>query len=118
MLKYLAPTFVIMSCAMHLFCCGIPLLLSVTSLATSLGISSGSVFEFEWFETIERELIILSGIILCVTIAAHMISRYLNCYEDAACCDTPCDNKKLISAYLLRGASLLYLVNLSTLLLV
>ncbi len=115
MLKYLAPSFVIMSCAMHLFCCGIPLLLSTTSLATALGISSGSLLEIEWFEAIEKKLIVVSGAILIATFAAQVISRRLNCYEDVGCCDKPCDDKKSISTYLFIGASFLYLVNLATL---
>lgn len=116
MLKYIAPSFIIVSCMMHMFCCGIPLLLSVTSLGTVLGISSASMFEFEWFEAIEHELFITSGTVLAATIIAHIISRRLNCYEDARCCDAPCDEKKSLSFYLLIGASVLYVVNLVTVL--
>jgi len=114
MFKYIAPSFVIMSCAMHLFCCGIPLLLSITSLATVFGISSFSVFEIEWFEVIEQELIVASGVVLLMTIIANVISQRLNCYEDVGCCDEPCGDRKSISTYLLIGASFLYLINLLT----
>jgi len=115
MLRYLAPSFVIASGVMHLFCCGIPLVLSITSLSAVFGFSSGSALELEWFEAIEQELMVVSGAILLATFAAQVMSRRLNCYEDAACCDSPCDGKKTISTYLLIGASFLYLINLATL---
>lgn len=108
MLKLIAPSLVIMSSAMHLFCCGIPLLLGVTGLTASFGISVAGAFDIEWFEAYEKQLLILSGVILCITVIAHVISGKLNCYEDAGCCDEPCDNKKSFSRYVLTTACVLY----------
>ena len=116
MIKFIAPSFVIISCLMHLFCCGIPLLLSVTSVTAMLGISSVSFFELEWLEAIEQELIIASGVVLFATIAAHIISKRLNCHGDAGCCDEPCDSKKSFVNRLLWFAGGLYLFNMVTLL--
>lgn len=117
MFKYLAPSLVIVGCVMHLFCCGIPLLLSLTSLASTLGIASGSMLGATWYQQIEQELVLTSGVILFWTLVAHMVSSKLNCQEDAGCNHAPCEEKKSLSFKLLLGASCLYLLNMLTLLL-
>jgi len=114
MFKYLAPSFVIMNGVAHLFCCGIPLALSVTGLAAAWGIFSGAMFEVAWFEVMEWPLMVVSGVVLAATIIAQAISRKVNCYEDVDCCDAPCNSRKSFDTYLLMGAGLLYLANLVT----
>jgi hypothetical protein len=117
MFKYVAPSLVIVGCLMHLFCCGIPLLLSLTSLATTLGLSSGSMLGAKWYQQIEQELVLASGVVLFFTLLAHLIGKKLSCGENGGCSSAPCDRKKSFSFKLLLGASGLYLLNMFVLLL-
>ena len=117
MLKTFSTFFVILGSLMHLFCCGLPLLLSITSLATTLGFSSLSIFEFEWFEPIENYVLIVMGIMLAATYLVNRSSKQIDCTEDGLCEHPPCDEKKDISGYLLKIAVVLYLVNILTVIL-
>ena len=117
MLKTFSTFFVILGSLMHLFCCGLPLLLSITSLATTLGFSSLSIFEVEWFEPIENYVLLVMGIMLALTYFVNRSSKKLDCTEDGSCTHPPCDEKKDISGYLLKIAVVLYLVNITTFLL-
>ena len=113
MLKTLSTFFVIMGSLMHIFCCGLPLLLSITSFATTLGISSLSIFEVGWFEPIENYVLIIMGLMLALTYFVNRSSKKLDCTEDGSCTHPPCDEKKDISGYLLKIATVLYLVNIA-----
>lgn len=69
---------------MHIFCCGIPLLVSLVSLGTSMGIASSSAFEFpifEEFEAVETEVLIFSGIILAISILLKLLPQKNECCE-------------------------------------
>jgi len=117
MLKTITPYFIILGCLMHLFCCGLPLLLSITSLTTAIGISSLSIFEIEWFEAVENYVLIISGVMLAVTYIINRSSKELDCSESGFCTHPPCGEKKNSSSYILRIAIVLYLVNIVTLVL-
>lgn len=117
MLKTITTFFIIMGSLMHIFCCGLPLLLSITSLATAIGISSLGIFEIGWFEPIENYILIIMGIMLAMTYIINRYSKKLDCTESGFCAHPPCEEKKDISGYLLRIAIVLYLVNIVTFLL-
>ncbi len=106
MMKFLSPFFVILSCGMHIFCCGIPLLLSISSLGALAGVS-GSAFEIPWFEAIEDKVMLLSGLILLFTI-------FVQTFAGACCDDTSCSTNKSddFSKKLTFFAGGLYAVNL------
>ncbi len=53
MIKFLSSYFLLLSCLTHFFCCGIPLILNLTSLTSILGFSMLAFFDFSWFENIE-----------------------------------------------------------------
>ena len=116
MLTRITPYFVIISGAMHLFCCGLPLFLSITSLTTFFGISSLGVFEIEWFEEIENYVLILSGVLLFFTLGIDSFSKKINCLENGVCSHPPCEDKKHFSSYVLRIAIILFLCSMITLL--
>lgn len=106
MMKFLSPFFVILSCGVHIFCCGIPLLLSISSLGTLAGVSA-SAFEIPWFENIEDKFILVSGLILLLTIFAQNSANF-------SCNDTHCSTKNSddFSKKLTFFAAGLYLINL------
>lgn len=115
MIRIVTPYVIICSALMHIFCCGIPLLLSVTSLVNIVGISSLSIFEVDWFEAIESYIVLFSGVLLITTIAINQFSKKINCIESGACEHKPCDEKKHHSSYVLNIAIILYALNLLTL---
>ena len=47
----------------HIFCCGVPLVMGAISIGAMLGIAGGDVMEFEWFE--RNEGIVSKGKIGC-----------------------------------------------------
>ena len=82
MFKYLSPFFVLLSSGMHLFCCGIPLLLSISSLGVIFGIS-GTAFEIEWFEAIEDKVMVVSGFVLFLSFFVDQFNKQRVCNEHA-----------------------------------
>lgn len=103
---------VICSSLMHIFCCGIPLILSITSLGAMLGISGAEYFEFEWYESIEDKVLIFSGAILAIT-AAFRIYGKVKCAEQEVCCDEiSCEENRDISGLVFKVAVILYAINL------
>ena len=114
MLKIIAPYFVIFGSAMHLFCCGIPLFLGLTSLTTIFGISSLSLFEVAWFEAIEIYVLVASGIFLLISLIVDFICKKLDCSKTSLCQHPHCENKKTNFSYLLKIAVIIYAINLLT----
>ena len=108
MFKYLSPFLVILSCGMHIFCCGIPLFLSISSLGAMLGIS-GAAFEIEWFEAIEDKVFIISGLVLLFSIFTQ---SFFN--QDDYCDDETCTigDHNAFQKNLTRLAVILYLINI------
>ena len=109
MLRYLSQFLVIISCGIHIFCCGIPLLLSISSLGIILGIS-GNALEIEWFEAIEDKVIIISGLVLFTTILIQKLNKKHSCNNDESCSHT---NNIDFSQKLTYFALFLYCINLS-----
>ncbi len=108
----LATSLVISSSLVHVFCCGIPLLLSLTSLAALLGVSGGELIDHAWFEQYEVSLLVISGVVLACAALAHIISRAINCRKDGACTHKPCESKKDISGRILFICTAIYAVNM------
>ena len=94
MIKYISSYFLLLTCSAHLFCCGIPFILSITSLTSSLGFTSFFFIDVEWFEKFETYSLVFTLIILSFFIISEAHSRKLNCIEDGHCDHPPCDNKK------------------------
>ena len=110
-----APYLVIVGSMLHIFCCGIPLLLSITNLSTMLGVSTLHMFELEWFERIEPYVLIISGFILVITIAGNYVFKSQNKSEIE--CDETCTQKRYFSEKLLYVAVFLLTLNILTVIL-
>jgi hypothetical protein len=117
MIRTITPYFIICSALIHIFCCGIPLLLSITSLTNIIGISSLAIFEIEWFESVEGYILLFSGFLLIANVMLDRFSKKINCVEIGACQHEPCHEKKLTSSHVLNIAIILYAVSLFTLVL-
>lgn len=106
-------SFIIGSSLMHVFCCGIPLLLTLFNVAAMFGMTSASILNNAWFEQFEEAAIIVSAVLLLITGALQYISYRINCRTDGACHHEPCDSKKRISQRIYWLAVLLFIMNLA-----
>ena len=113
-MQRIANAFVISSCLVHIFCCGLPLLMSITSLTALLGVSGGDLFGMSWMtHTHDHSLMIVSGVILFITGAIQWIGSRIDCRTDGQCVHEPCDTKKDYSRIIFYVACALYGVNLT-----
>lgn len=100
---------------MHIFCCGIPLLITILGLSANLGFAlSGAVDNslFENFEKFEIEILIISGLVLLLAFAVKYKAGILNCCKGEA--KEFCKKEERINGLFLKVSSVLYLVNLLT----
>ena len=68
MIKFLSSYFLLLSCLTHFFCCGIPLIISLTSLTSILGFSTSAFFDFPWFEDIEIQFFLVTTFVFVLLI--------------------------------------------------
>ncbi|MCF8496233.1 MAG: hypothetical protein K9G62_06165 [Alphaproteobacteria bacterium] len=107
---------IILSETSHVFCCVLPTLFSVLSLLAGMGIIGvmpvwlQDVHEalHEW----ELPLIAASGAVLVLGWALESYSRKIDCH-DTGCHHGPCGDKKKASIFVLKIATLLFLVNVA-----
>jgi hypothetical protein len=101
---------------MHVFCCVLPLLLSILSLMGSIGVMSfvpASFLAFhEFMHEYERPVIVVSGLVLLLGWGLHWVSKKIDCH-DTGCAHEPCRPRKKSAALILKVASLLFVVNTS-----
>ena len=77
MIKFLSSYFLLLSCLAHFFCCGIPLILSLTSLTSILGFSTLVFYDFAWFEDIEIQLFLITTLVFVLLIITKVnIKRF------------------------------------------
>ena len=105
---------VILSQLTHVFCCGLPLLVSFLSFFSILGISTAMPAMFlelhEMLHVWELPILAFSGVMVVCGWGLHVISLKLDC-RSTGCGHEPCGPKKGKSALILQLASLLFLIN-------
>ena len=106
-------TLVVGSCLMHVLCCGLPLLLSISSVAALVGVTGGELVAHHWFEAYEVPALIGSGLLLGFTAVVHGLSRFIDCRRDGVCQHAPCSEKKRRSTRVLLVTALIYTVNVA-----
>lgn len=99
------------SCLMHVFCCGIPLLLALTNIAAMFGIAGAGTLHSHWFEQFEVTVLVLAGGMLALTGLIQLVSNRINCRTDGHCSHEPCDKKKTLSQHMFTFAVLLFALN-------
>lgn len=101
----------------HVFCCGLPVVVSTLSLMASLGLISvlptGIMALHDIMHAYEMPLIIASAAVLALGWALHHISERLNCVKDSDCHHEPCAPKKKKASKVLWFATVLFAVNVS-----
>ena len=78
MIKFLSSYFLLLSCLTHFFCCGIPLILSLTSLTSILGFSTLAFFDFPWFEDIESQFFLVTTFIYVLLVFTQLKTKKLD----------------------------------------
>ncbi len=103
-------SFVIGTCLVHVLCCGLPLLLSITSLTTLLGLTGIDALH-KGVEPYEEMLMQLSAALLVVTGVVQYVAHRIDCRRDGACEHTPCDTKKRLSLKIYLATLAIFMVN-------
>lgn len=98
---------------MHMLCCGLPIILSLSSFTALLGVNSADIINHDWFESYEQPVMIIAGILLLLSIMSVGISKIIDCRKDGACHHAPCDKKKDASTLIIVVSAFLYAVNLA-----
>ena len=78
MIKFFSSYFLLLSCLTHFFCCGIPLILSLTSLTTIMGFSTLAFFNLTWFEEIEIQLFLITTFVYILLIFSQLNTKRFN----------------------------------------
>ena len=111
-IKSVSYTMVVGTLLMHVFCCGIPFVMSLVSLAASLGLSGVGAFDIPWIHQYETAILWVSGSMLAMTGLLQWIAERRNCVSDGGCHHEPCDSKKLTARQIYYIAVGIYLANL------
>lgn len=98
----------------HVFCCGIPVVFSLLSLLSGMGMVMTMPFAFEHLHGVmhdyEIPMLIASGCILALGWGLHAIALKVDC-RDTGCGHEPCGPKKKRSSKMLIVATLLFVFN-------
>ena len=78
MIKFLSSYFLLLSCLTHFFCCGIPLILSLTSLTSILGFSTLALFVFPRFEDLELQFFLVTTFIYVLLVFTQLKTKRLD----------------------------------------
>jgi len=99
----------------HFFCCGIPILVSLFSLAANIGLLASMPIGLEMAHDVmhdyEVPLIIMSATILFAGWGLHFVADRIDCLK-TGCAHEPCGAKKKRSSKILMIATALFVVNL------
>jgi cytochrome b subunit of formate dehydrogenase len=100
----------------HVFCCGLPMVFSVLSLLSGVGLitvmPAGLVTIHEALHAYEIPMIATSGVIILLGWALHYIAYRMDC-RSTGCVHEPCKPKKKRSAKVLVVATALFVLNVS-----
>lgn len=106
---------VLLSECSHVFCCVLPSVVTLLSLATNLGLMTvmpGFLLELhEAIHHYELAIIVFSGVVLAVGWIVQVGSSRVDCH-DHGCHHPPCDPRKKMNGRILIVASILFGANI------
>ncbi|MAI75895.1 MAG: hypothetical protein CBC25_01855 [Pelagibacteraceae bacterium TMED65] len=111
MFRVFSSCFLLLGCSIHLFCCGVPLLIGIFSLTSSIAGSSLFLINEIWSEAYETPLLIFTTMILLMFIVFEINNKRLNYKENACCPEDDCDKKKNLTKINLKISILFYSIN-------
>lgn len=99
----------------HFFCCGLPIVFSILSLMSGLGLITTMPFGLEAIHHVthsyEVPMIVASFAILCIGWGLHYVAYLIDC-RSTGCVHVPCAPKKKRSGKVLVVATILFALNL------
>jgi len=100
----------------HIFCCVLPTIFSLVSLATGLGLVAAMPAGLESLHAMlhawELPMIAVSGFVVSLGWGAHYLAIKLDCH-DTGCSHGPCGPKKRKAGRILRIATFLFAFNVT-----
>ena len=100
----------------HIFCCGLPMVFSIISLLSGLGLiavmPAGLEFLHHALHDYEIPMIMMSGFVLLMGWGLHYIAYRIDCHN-TGCVHGSCAPKKRRSSKVLMVATALFLLNIS-----
>ena len=112
MFKYYSSYLLVLGGLTHLVCCGIPILLGLSSIFTNLMLFEFTFLNFELLETAEKYLFALTSLIFLLLILQELYNRKIKCVNDDDCCsEKECDSTKNKIKFNLIFSSFLYVTN-------
>ena len=112
MIRFYSSYILVFTSFTHLFCCGIPILLGISSMSASTLLFGSSFINIEIFEIIELILFVFATIILIFLISFEVRNYMKEKLEKKNCCDE--NNYSLSSKTIKKNiiiSSTLYIVN-------
>ena len=112
MIRFYSSYFLVFTCFTHSFCCGLPLLLGISSFSTNFLFFESDFFEIELFETIELVLFSFASIILISLVSFEVSNSKAKKIEEENCCDDSnyASSRKKVKKNIVISA-VLYIVN-------
>ncbi len=112
MFKYYSSYALVLGGVTHLICCGIPFVLSLTSLSTNIFYFESNVLNLDSLEIAENFLFCLTSTIFLMLISLEIYNKKIKCAKDEECCsEQQCDSTKKTIKFNIFFSSSLYLVN-------
>lgn len=101
----------------HVFCCGLPMVFSLLSLLSGIGLIASMPVGLEFLHHLmhdyEIPMIMVAGFIISIGWGVYYVGRQLDCRVEAGCHHQSCTPKKKRSARILVLATLLFAVNVT-----
>ncbi len=103
----------VFSLGAHLFCCGIPAIVAIVSLISTVSLSGTALMLQikDFSETIHLAAFAFSTLMVIIALGTFFLSRKQNCVEDGHCAHEPCAPKKTKNWRLMSISLALYAIN-------
>ena len=107
---------VVASGTSHIFCCALPVFVSIMSLLSGAGLVAALPPAWDMFHDQlhhwELHLIVVSGLVLAFGWGSYLVSRRLDCLS-TGCHHEPCGKQKKQAHLILKIATIIFLFNIS-----
>ena len=111
MFKYYSSYVLVFTGFTHALCCGIPLLIGLSSIFSNVLVFKMFAFDFELLESLEICLFTFSTLLILMLVSMEVYNRKINCSEEECCDEEQCDSTQKKIRFNFIFSSILYLFN-------
>jgi hypothetical protein len=111
MFKYYSSYVLVFTGFTHALCCGIPLLIGLSSIFSNVLVFKMFAFDFELLESLEIYLFTFSTLLILMLVSMEVYNRKINCSEEECCDEEQCDSTQKKIRFNFIFSSILYLFN-------